>query len=377
MINTDSPSAETKHVAYAMDDQKQARLITLCVPEGYEEEGRIDKYITRFLENASRTKVQRGISQGRVEVNGMVIDKASHTVAAGDVIVCRVIKPPPITLSPEEIPLEIPYEDEDLLIVNKPAGMVVHPAYGHRSGTLLNALLYHVGGPEVSAEALDSRSVKDSELGLSTVNARPRRKESPIVRPGLVHRLDKDTTGLMVVAKHDVAHRRLARQFKEHTIQRRYAAIGWGALDPPQGRIEGAIGRDPRDRKRMTVVPAGRGKHAVTHYETLETFEHETLLRFQLETGRTHQIRVHAAHSGHPLLGDMTYGGDSIRSGRSTRNRRAFYDNLFHELKRQALHAQTLGFTHPATEQQVTFESELPVDMEFVVSRLRSRNPAS
>ena len=354
------------------EDEKQERLITLEVPEGYAEDGRIDKYITRFLESASRTKVQRGIEQGRVEVNGEVVDKASHTVKAGDVIVCRVIKPRPITLAPEAIPLEIPYEDDDLLVVNKPAGMVVHPAYGHRSGTLLNALLYHVGGSEVSADALDQKEVADRDLGLSTVNARPRRKESPVVRPGLVHRLDKGTSGLLVVAKNDVVHRALAGQFKEHSTERQYVALVWGRPDPPAGRIEGAIGRDPRDRKRMTVVPDERGKHSVTHYRTLEVFAQTSLAGFQLETGRTHQIRVHALHTGHPVFGDRKYEGDRIQSGPNTKNRRAFYANIFEYLTRPALHAETLGFYHPVKEKRMSFSSELPEDIRRTLAKLRT-----
>jgi len=343
----------------------------MTVPPGYREAARLDVYITRFLLNASRAKVQRGIKEGRVLINGRIVLKGSYLVQAGDEIVCRVLRPPPIIAQPEALPVDIVYEDEDLLLVNKAPGMVVHPAYGNRTGTLVNALLYHVGGGVVAVDEAGEIDADDEVVGLSTVNAAPRFAEDPALRPGIVHRLDKDTSGLMVVAKNDVAHVRLARQFEARTIRRRYLAIVWGVPEPPAGRIEAPLGRDPRDRKRVAVVAPSAGKHAVTHYETVEVHAHTALLAFRLETGRTHQIRVHALHRGHPVLGDPTYGGQKIWQGPNTGNRRAFFKNLLEIMPRQALHAATLGFVHPRTGEQMDFSSPLPADMQTVLERLR------
>lgn len=355
------------------ESEQEEWEITLDVPPGYKEDARLDVYLTRFLPNASRAKVQAGIKEGRVTVNGAVVDKVSYRVQAGDYILCRLRRPPPVEAKPEPIPLDIVYEDKYLIVLNKPAGMVVHPAYGNLTGTLVNALLYHVGGQAVTLGELDE--LDEDEVGLSMINAAPTRPGDVSIRPGIVHRLDKDTSGLMVVAKDDVTHRRLARQFERRTIQRRYAGIVWGIPEPMEGRIEGDIARDPRDRKRMAVVPSGKGKHAVTHYVTLERFAYAALLQFRLETGRTHQIRVHALHIGHPLLGDATYGGDTLRYGPHTAKRRAFFNNLFEVLHRQALHAQTLGFIHPVTGADMYFTSDLPEDMQYVIQRLRTVEP--
>ena len=345
-------------------------VITLDVPTGYAEDARLDVYVTRFLPNASRAKVQQGIREGQVRVNEAVVEKVSYRVQAGDVIECRLQRPPPTEALPEEIPLDVVYEDAYLIVVNKAAGMVVHPAYGNRTGTLVNALLYHVGGGAVTVENVDE--LDEEDVGLSTVNAAPPRPDVPVLRPDIVHRLDKDTSGLLVVAKDDVTHRALARQFEERTIRRRYLALVWGLPDPTAGRIEGAIGRDPRDRKRMAVVPPGKGKHAVTHYTCVEAFAHTALLQFQLETGRTHQIRVHARHLGHPVLGDPVYEGQALHAGPHTGKRRAFFKNLFEVMPRQALHAHTLGFMHPHTGASVDFTADLPADMQHVLERLRA-----
>lgn len=347
---------------------REGDTIEVQVPPDYEGEERLDKYLTRFFPNASRTKVQRSIRKGQALVNGEDVKK-SYPVQAGDRIVCRLVQPPPIEAEPQPIPLDIVYEDDALLVVNKDADMVVHPAHGHRKGTLVNALLHHVEGQTVRREDED---LDAEDLGLSMVNALPERPDNPSIRPGIVHRLDKDTSGLLVVAKTDVAHRRLARQFKEHTVQRRYLGIVWGHPEPSAGTIEGAIGRDPHDRKRMAVVPAAKGKNAITHYETLERQAHTALVRFQLETGRTHQIRVHAKHIHHPLLGDLTYGGQSVRYGSQGRKRRRFYERLFERMPRQALHAYELGFTHPMTEKEMHFTADLPDDMQHVLDRLRT-----
>ena len=350
-------------------EQRTEHLVELVVPHGYVEGVRLDRYITRFLPNVSRTRVQTGIAEGYVTVNGRVVDRPSYGVQANDVIVCRIMRPPPIEARPEPIPLDVVYEDEHLIVVNKPAGMVVHPAYGNRTGTLVNALLHHVGAGAIEIES-DEEEALEEDLGLSTINVVPPPGD-PSIRPGIVHRLDKDTSGLLVVAKSDTAHRHLAKQFADRTINRRYIAILWGVPDPPAGRIEGDVGRDPRDRKKMTVVKPGRGKHAVTHYEVLEPFLYTCVAAFRLETGRTHQIRVHARHINHPVLGDETYGGRSVRVGPATANRKAFFNNLFVRLPRQALHAETLGFVHPATGERMDFQADPPEDMEFVMRRLR------
>lgn len=346
---------------------RQGDTITVRVPEDYADEERLDKYLTRFFPKASRTKVQRSIRKGQALVNGEDIKK-SYPVQGGDEIVCRLVQPPPIEAVPQPIPLDIVYEDEVLLVVNKPADMVVHPAHGHRKGTLVNALLHHVEGQTVAHEDDD---LDADELGLSMVNALPERPDNPSIRPGIVHRLDKDTSGVLVVAKTDVAHRRLAQQFKEHTTHRKYLAIVWGHPEPPSGTIEGAIGRDPHNRKRMAVVPDEKGKRAITHYEIIERHAHTALVQFQLETGRTHQIRVHASDIHHPLLGDPTYGGRAVRYGPQGGKRRRFFEHLFERMPRQALHASELGFTHPLTGETMQFTADLPDDMQHVLDRLR------
>jgi 23S rRNA pseudouridine1911/1915/1917 synthase len=382
-----------------MDEpEKQEVIEERIVPDGYREHERLDVYLTRFLANATRNKVQHGIREGRVEVNGAVVRRVSHPVQAGDRIVCRILRPPPMEVVPEPIPLDIVYEDEHLIVLDKAAGLVVHPAYGNRTGTLVHALLWHVGsGPlilddaggvaeagddeagddEADDDEADDDEADDGEAieGLSSVNAAPRFDGDIAVRPGIVHRLDKDTSGLMVVAKSDLAHQRLARQFADRTIRRRYEALVWGHPEPPAGRIEASLGRDPRDRRRVAVVPEGHGKHAITHYETLEPLAFTSHVAFRLETGRTHQIRVHARHMGHPVLGDATYGGTRIAAGPDIARRRAFFRNLFEILPRQALHARTLGFVHPVTGESMDFESALPDDMARVLVRLREGDP--
>lgn len=373
---------------------KQETIEERIVPPGYREHERLDVYLTRSLPNASRSKVQAGIREGRVSVNGQEVRRVSRHVQAGDVILCRILRPPPMEIVPEAIPLRIVFEDEHLIVVDKEAGMVVHPAYGNRTGTLVHALLHHVGagpisidGPDDDDEADDDDEPGDGEHsedgagddhapgGLSSVNAAPRFEGDIAVRPGIVHRLDKGTSGLLVVAKHDQAHRALARQFADRTIRRRYEAIVWGRPDPAEGRIEAALARDARDRRRMAVVAPNRGKHAVTHFETLEQLAFTTHVAFRLETGRTHQIRVHAKHIGHPVVGDETYGGTRIAAGPDFAKRRAFFRNVFRAMPRQALHARTLGFRHPASSEPVDFESPLPEDFVYALDRLRTGDP--
>ncbi len=336
------------------------------VPPGYRADSRLDQFLTRSIMNATRSKVQRGIREGRVRVNNRVITKPSHVVQAGDHIVCQILRAPPIQAAPEDIPLDIAYEDAWLIVVNKPAGMVVHPAYGNRTGTLVNALLYHVGASTITLEDVEDG---DDDAGLSTINAAPRGADNPAIRPGIVHRLDKDTSGLLVVAKDDVTHAGLAEQFAARTTRRDYLGIVLGVPDPSRGEIESHLGRDRRDRKRMAVVDESRGKPARTRYETIGAHEHLALIRFGLDTGRTHQIRVHAAHIGHPILADETYGGADPRRFAQSRKRVQFLNNLIALMGRQALHARSLGFKHPATGEELMFESALPDDMTLVLER--------
>lgn len=330
-----------------MSEQEQSDQVTkhqLIVPEGHNSAIRLDKYITGFIQNASRSKVQKAIEEGYVTVNGDQV-KSSYGMRPGDVIDITIPKPPPPEAKPEEMDLDIVYEDDDLIIVNKKAGRVVHPAYGNWTGTLVNGLLWYA----------DQLSGMDEES----------------IRPGIVHRLDKDTSGTLVVAKNDEVHRTLSNYFRTKDIERTYRAVIWGTPEE-EGTITGDIGRNPADRKKMTVVPAGEGKHAITHYKVLEYFDHLTLIEAKLETGRTHQIRVHFAHKHHWVLGDRKYGGDSVRYGPNTGSRKQMFNNLFASLKRQCLHAKTLGFKHPRTGEFVEFESELPDDFQHVLDVLRT-----
>ena len=355
---------------YDADVARRENVVELVVPDTEAGGPRIDKYLTRFYPEASRTKIQRAIKKGHLKVNGEDVKK-SYPVAPGDEIVFRLIRKPPMQAEPEDIPLDVVHEDEDLLVVNKPAGMVVHPAPGHRSGTLVHALLHHVEGQAVAADD-DPAAADDEAVGLSMVNALPDAPDHPVVRPGIVHRLDKGTSGLLVVAKRDRAHQSLAEQFKAHTVDRRYRAIVWGRFASPRGTIEGAIGRDPRHRQRMAVVAEDQGRWAVTHYETVETHAHTSVVEFELETGRTHQIRVHARSRGHPLVGDPKYGGQRVRYGTQSDSRRAFFDQLFQTLPHPALHAYRLGFTHPTTGETMRFDADPPTAWQEGLRRLRA-----
>ena len=325
-------------MSHNAESQERERL-RLVVPAKQSRE-RLDVYLTHQVQNATRTKVQYAITVGDVLVDGKRV-KSSHPVAPGEVIEITFQRPPRPDASPENIPLEIVHEDEYLLVVNKPAGMVTHPAYGNYTGTLVNALLYHTNK-------------------LSKVKT--------VLRPGIVHRLDKDTSGLLVVAKTDAAHHALAKQFAKRTIDREYWAVVWGKFKQSKGVIEASLGRSKRDRKKVAVT--AEGKHAITEYEVMKEFDFLTLVRLKLKTGRTHQIRVHLVHIGHPVFGDPTYGGRSSVWGglRGTKAQRA--ERLLKIITRQALHAKTIGFVHPATKKLVKFESELPGDMKEVLERL-------
>lgn len=317
---------------------------TLEVPPGHTSHMRLDKYIASFIQNASRTKVQEAIKEGYVRVNKKREQK-SYEVQPGDVIEVTIPKPPPPEANAEKMELDIVYEDDDLLVVNKPADLVVHPAHGNWSGTLVNGLLYY-------ADELSE-------------------PEEDTIRPGIVHRLDKDTSGLLVVAKNDHTHSVLSQYFQTHDIERTYWAIVWGTPEPEEGTIEGAIGRSSKNRKKMAVVEEDRGKHAISHYKILEYFDYLSLVEVKLETGRTHQIRVHFADIDHPVFGDRTYGGNSVRYGSNTGSRKQMFKNLFEKMPRQCLHAKTLGFEHPSTGEMMEFNSELPADFAHVLNMLR------
>jgi 23S rRNA pseudouridine1911/1915/1917 synthase len=317
---------------------------------------RIDKFLFERLEKVSRNRVQNAISAGCILVHGKHI-KANYKVKPGDEISLVLPSDPTQgqTLLPEALPLDIFYEDEHLMVINKPAGMVVHPGVGNYTGTLVNALLWHF-----------------QQRGLAGGNGLPLMPGNTPDRPGLVHRIDKDTSGLMLIAKNDYAMTHLARQFFEHTIQREYLALVWGNIEEDKGTITGNIGRHERDRMLMTVFPDGdAGKHAVTHYEVLERLYYVTLVKCRLETGRTHQIRVHMKWVGHTLFNDERYGGDRILKGTIYAKYKQFVDNCFDIMPRQALHARSLGFVHPATEKPMFFETELPADFAGVLEKWR------
>lgn len=330
------------------------------VPEGQRTE-RLDVFLTAVIANATRVKVQAAIEAGNVMLNG-AIPKPSRKIQPGDMIVCTLLKPPSLELIPENIPLEICFEDDFLLVVNKPAGMVTHPGFGNRYGTLVNALLYHLGKREAISIVEDDENDEYDEIS----------HLSDEVRPGIVHRLDKNTSGLLVIAKLPEIHAQLATQFRRHTAMREYNAIVWGRLKLDSGTITGNIARSPRNRKMFAITEQG-GKHAVTHYEVMERFESFTLVKFRLETGRTHQIRVHSTHIGHPLLGDELYGGNVIAwSGIRTLQEKSTAKYCLKLMTRQALHARTLGFRHPVTNRDLFFEQELPGDFAVTLEFLRN-----
>lgn len=306
---------------------------------------RIDKFLHNRLEKTSRTKLQAAADAGNILVNEKPV-KSNYRVKPFDVISIVLPHPPRvIELKPEYIPLNIVYEDEDVVVINKQPGLVVHPGYGNYTGTLVNGLMYHF-------EQLPSQPGD--------------------LRPGLVHRLDKNTSGIMLMAKNEFALAYLAKQFFNRTTKRSYQAIVWGDVKEDHGTITGHIGRDLRDRKVMAVFPNGEhGKHAVTHYSVLERLGYVTLVECRLETGRTHQIRAHMKHIGHPLFNDDTYGGDRILKGTTFSKYKAFIENCFAICPRHALHAKSLGFVHPTTGKELFFDSVLPDDMQALLDKWR------
>ncbi len=318
------------------------------VAEIRQEPIRIDKYLSGQMEGTSRNRVQLAIKAGFVRVNDNTV-KANYIVRPRDIITFVMpYRRRGTEILPEDIPLDIPYEDEHLLIVDKMAGMVVHPGHGHYSGTLVNALAYHLGLRQEADQG-------DERMGM------------------LVHRIDKDTSGLLVVSKTDEAQASLAKQFFVHSIERKYVAVVWGNLPEDEGTIEGNIGRDPSDRLKFKVFPDGeQGKTAVTHYKVLERFGFVTVVQCVLETGRTHQIRVHMSWLGHPLFGDERYGGTTINKGTIYAKYRQFIQNCFKICPRQALHAAVLGFEHPATGKHMHFETPVPADMTALIEKWRA-----
>ena len=319
-----------------------SREIEIVVPPGKVRE-RLDLFLTHHIENATRSKVQQAIEGGYVTVDTKTV-KPSYKISPGEVIHVIIPKPPAPDVVAENIPIEIVFEDEHLLVVNKPAGMVTHPAYGNYTGTLVNALLYHCNN------------------NLSTLN-------DP-TRPGIVHRLDKDTSGLIVIAKSDMVHAHLAKQFSRRTIDRAYWAIVWGRFEKGKksGLIEAALGRSKSDRKKIAV--SDTGKSAATEYEVMEEFEYLSLVRLKLRTGRTHQIRVHLHHIGHPVFGDPTYGGRRIAWGGTEKKKKEEVQQFLKIISRQALHAKTLGFFHPVTKETLHFDSNLPTDFQEILNLL-------
>lgn len=308
---------------------------------------RVDKFLTARIEKSSRNRVQQAADAGCILVNGKAV-KSNYRVKPLDVVQVVMDRPRyEFEVVAQDIPIDIVYEDAYVLVVNKPAGLVVHPGHGNYSGTLVNALAWHFkDNPDYD--------VTDPRMGL-------------------VHRIDKDTSGLLVVAKTPDAKTNLGRQFFDKTTKREYIAMVWGVPDPPAGRIEGNIGRSLRDRLQMAVFPDGDyGKHAVTHYEVMEPLGHVSLVRCVLETGRTHQIRVHMKHVGHPLFNDSRYGGDAVLRGVPSAKYKAFVENCFKLCPRQALHARTLGFTHPVTREEMFFTADVPDDMNALVERWRT-----
>lgn len=306
---------------------------------------RVDKYLMNRIENATRNKIQNAAKAGSIFVNDIAV-KSNYKVKGGDVVRVLFGHPPHENLLvPEDIPIEIVYEDDTVVVINKVAGMVVHPGHGNYSGTLINALLFHFDNLPNNADK----------------------------RPGLVHRIDKDTSGLLVIAKTDQALTHLSKQFFDKSSERKYLALVWGNPKEDKGTVKGNIGRHPKNRLQMMVFPEGEaGKPAITHYNVIERFGYVTLIECQLETGRTHQIRAHMKHIGHTLFNDERYGGNAILKGTHFSKYKQFIENCFKLIPRQALHAKTLGFEHPKTGQWMQFDSEIPQDLQDTLIKWRN-----
>jgi len=363
------------------DDQELYEHYRIVVEKG-QHLLRIDKFLMNRTQNATRSKIQQTADNGSILVNDKPV-KSNYKVKPFDVITVVLTHPPrEIELIAQNIPIDIVYEDDDLIMINKRPGMVVHPGYGNYKGTLVNALVYHFQNLPVSKLRVeDTELEKDIEENSEIIRnklgqKRANKKNStavPSLRPGLVHRLDKNTSGIMVVAKSEIAMVKLAKTFFDRNLDRIYYALVWGDFKEDTGTVTGNIGRHLKDRKKMDVFPVDseHGKHAVTHYKVLERFGYVTLLECKLETGRTHQIRVHMQHIGHSLFNDERYGGDRILKGTTFAKYRQFVDNCFALLPRHALHAKSLGFNHPVTDKYIHFDSELPDDMQAVINKWR------
>ena len=335
----------------SFDEEQDSRLYEhfRLVADAGQVPVRVDKFLTERMQHQSRNRIQKAAEAGFIHVNDRPV-KSNYKVRPGDVVTLMLNRPRyDDTIEPEDIPLDVVYEDDSLMVINKPAGMVVHPGCGNYHGTLVNAVAWHLRN-------LPSYDPNDPEVGL-------------------VHRIDKDTSGLLVVAKTPEAKSRLGVQFFNKTTHRSYNALVWGNFVEDEGTIEGNIGRDVRDRLRMDVFPtdSGIGKSAVTHYRVMERYGYTTLVECILETGRTHQIRAHMKHIGHPLFGDERYGGCEILRGERTASYKAYIRNCFALCQRQALHARTLGFVHPVTGKQMDFTSPLPQDMQQLIEKWRAR----
>ena len=315
---------------------------------------RIDKFLASRIEGASRNKLQQAMNLGMVQVNGQAI-KANYKIKPLDqIIIYSDISPEQTAVSPEPMDLSIFYEDKDVMIINKPAGMVVHPGSGNYTGTLLNGVAFHL------------------------LQQNPNLNEEILPRFGLVHRIDKNTTGLIVLAKTPEAASHLAKQFFNHTVERKYVALVWGNMEEDEGTVNAHIARHKTFRKMFDAYPEGEvGKHAITHYKVIERYNYTTLVSCVLETGRTHQIRVHMKHIGHTLFNDQEYGGDSILKGTIYTKYKQFVDNCFDACPRCALHAATLGFIHPTTEEMMRFDSPLPLDMEAAITKWKNYKAAA
>ncbi len=343
MIENSGPSQDEE----LNDDLQDELIITV---DRHQSPLRIDSFLNDKIKNVSRTRIQQGIKAGAITVDGKVV-KPNYKISPLEEIKVIVPHHQPLEIIPENITLDIIYEDEEVLVVNKAAGMVVHPGVGNRSGTLLNALAFHL---KIEPEKGDFDKFNFSRLGL-------------------VHRIDKETSGLLVIAKTEFALSHLSKQFFDHTSTREYVALIWGELDDESGTIDINIGRHPRKRELYTVFTDGdQGKNAVTHWEVLENLYYVSLIKCILETGRTHQIRVHMQSLGHPVFNDERYGGDRIMKGTVYAKYKQFVDNLFEGFPRHALHAKTLGFTHPGTGVRMEFDSPLPPAFEYVLSKWRN-----
>lgn len=313
---------------------------------------RIDKFIMIRISHTTRTKIQNACEAGSILVNGKPVKSNYRIKPFDEISIVLTVPPRDVEVVPENIPLDIVYEDEYIALVNKKPGMVVHPGYGNYRGTLVNALAYH----------FQNLPTTKTKIG----------HDVSLERPGLVHRIDKNTSGIVIIAKTELAMTRLAKDFFDHTIDRKYVALVWGNVKEDEGTITGHVGRDLKNRKVMTVFPNGDyGKHAVTHYKVIERFGFVTLVECVLETGRTHQIRVHFKYIGHPLFNDNEYGGDMVLKGLNTATYKKFIHNCFEMCPRHALHAKTLGITHPITGKKLLFESNIPDDMQSVIDKWR------